>query len=62
LRPSSRCDGLSFVVFLQQPCPGFRPSNGPILFDSQQGAARRCCVLNNVVRSHQTGADEVLAE
>jgi len=36
LRPSSKCDGLSIVVFLQQPCLQYGGGEGGLLFDSQQ--------------------------
>jgi hypothetical protein len=36
LRPSSKCDGLSIVVFLQQPCPQYGDETGGMLFDFQQ--------------------------
>jgi hypothetical protein len=36
LRPSSKCDGLSIVVFLQQPCLQYGGGGGGLLFDFQQ--------------------------
>jgi hypothetical protein len=35
-RPPSTCDGLSIVVFLQQPCPQDGDGKGKMLFDFQQ--------------------------
>jgi hypothetical protein len=41
LRPSSKCDGLSIVVFLQQPCLRYGGVGMAKLFDSQQVRPRR---------------------
>jgi hypothetical protein len=41
LRPSSKCDGLSIVVFLQQPCLQYGDKKGEMLFDFQQAGGRR---------------------
>jgi hypothetical protein len=55
LRPSSKCDGLSIVVFLQQPCLHYGGGGGGLLFDFQQAGARRaasstmmCAVISNM--------------
>jgi hypothetical protein len=41
LRPSSKCDGLSIVVFQQQPCLQYGDGEGGMLFDFQQAGAWR---------------------
>jgi len=53
LRPSSKCDGLSIVVFLQQPCLQYGGGEGGIAVRFSAGACAACCILNNDVRGHQ---------
>jgi len=60
LRPSSKCDGLSIVVFLQQPCLQYGGGEGGIAVRFAAGGNVACCILNNVLRGHQSDAVDAL--